>query len=449
MNTTVRMPGAGARGGDGVGEVAGAGAGEHLGVELAGGAQRAGDDPVLEGVGRVGRVVLDPQGVDAELAAEVVRLEQPGEAGLGVGALLDVVRHRQQRLVAPDVARAGLDLLAGDGREVVGDLERAEALRTGVVRAEVDLVAALAAGERRWRCRRRPRASAGRVGVPCRQRAVLTESSFSSSPRRTSPRAGISTVSTTAGAADGGGSRRLPGRQRAVPSVPLDELMATLRRRVSRCAHRVHMLAGSRDVVAAGRPPATRRRGLSASGVAGEAGGAGRGRRRARDRRRRRARAGRTARRRRSRPGGWACPRRAGRRRRRRPRGRRGRRRRRGSRRLQAPRRGCSTTRPLCIPGERTSITCRPGSTARSCSRGRSLEHREQPLEGAPRVVEPPGVHGDGEALLLDVRVAGVRRAAAAGQLAPMKRDRPCGGRGETIRRLVDDQRSLPYWPKR
>ena len=45
--------GAGAGRGDGVGEVAGRGAGEDLGVELAGRAQRAGDDAVLEGVGRV------------------------------------------------------------------------------------------------------------------------------------------------------------------------------------------------------------------------------------------------------------------------------------------------------------------------------------------------------------------------------------------------------------
>ena len=61
--------GAGAGGGDGVREVAGRRAGEDLGAELAGGAQRAGDDPVLEGVGGVGRVVLHPQVGDAELGA--------------------------------------------------------------------------------------------------------------------------------------------------------------------------------------------------------------------------------------------------------------------------------------------------------------------------------------------------------------------------------------------
>ena len=31
----------------------------------------------------------------------------------------------------------------------------------------------------------------------------------------------------------------------------------------------------------------------------------------------------------------------------------------------------------------------------------------------------------------------------------PRNVERPCGGRGETIRRLVEDQRSKPYWPNR
>ena len=65
--------GAGAGGGDRVGEVAGRAGRRRPCVELAGRAQRAGDDAVLEGVGRVGGVVLDPEVVDAELAAEVVR----------------------------------------------------------------------------------------------------------------------------------------------------------------------------------------------------------------------------------------------------------------------------------------------------------------------------------------------------------------------------------------
>ena len=66
--------GAGTGRGHGVGEVARARAGEHLGAELAGRAQRTGHDAVLEGVGRVGGVVLDPELLDAELARPGCRL---------------------------------------------------------------------------------------------------------------------------------------------------------------------------------------------------------------------------------------------------------------------------------------------------------------------------------------------------------------------------------------
>src|SRR5664279_5009386 len=118
--------GAGRR--DGVGQVARRRAGEDLHVELASGAERNGDHAVLEGVRRVARVVLHPEVLHAERAPEVVGLDEPGEAGLYVRAGGDVGRHRQQRLVAPDVRRPRLDLRAGDGREVVADLERAEAL---------------------------------------------------------------------------------------------------------------------------------------------------------------------------------------------------------------------------------------------------------------------------------------------------------------------------------
>jgi hypothetical protein len=54
-------PGARTSRSDGVGQVAGARAGEDLGVELASRTQGTGDDAVLEGVGRVGGVVLDPE----------------------------------------------------------------------------------------------------------------------------------------------------------------------------------------------------------------------------------------------------------------------------------------------------------------------------------------------------------------------------------------------------
>ena len=237
------MPGPGARGGDGVGEVAGARTGERRGAELAGGAQGAGDDAVLEGVGRVGGVVLDPECLDAERAAEVVGAEQPGEAGLGVGARLDVVGHGQQRLVAPDVGRPGLDLGAGDAPArlvVVPDLQRPEALRTGVRRPELDLVPALAADQGAGVAEGAVADSAGRVALLGDD--VRSWRPPSSSPRRLSPRAGFGTVPATAPDFGGGRrSRRLPGLHRAVPSVPLDEQSPPYRRPSQHAYTRVHI----------------------------------------------------------------------------------------------------------------------------------------------------------------------------------------------------------------
>src|SRR6185503_21154834 len=81
-------------------------------------------------------VVLDPELPDAELAGQVVGPDEPGEAGLHVGARGDVGGHRQQGLVAPDVLRSGLDLGPGHLGELVADLQGAEALLAGVRRTE-------------------------------------------------------------------------------------------------------------------------------------------------------------------------------------------------------------------------------------------------------------------------------------------------------------------------
>ena len=143
--------GAGRGGGDGVREVAGRRAGEHREAEFAGGGQRDGDDPVLEGVRRVARIVLHPQGFHPELAGQVVGADELGAAGVHVRGVGDAGRHRQQRRVAPDGLGAGLDPPAQGRpvqREVVGDLERTEALGTRVEGAEIDAVSALATGER-------------------------------------------------------------------------------------------------------------------------------------------------------------------------------------------------------------------------------------------------------------------------------------------------------------
>ena len=131
--------GAGGGRGDGVGQVAGGGAGEDLHAELAGGAEGTCDHPVLEGVGRVARVVLHPELAQAQLAGQVLGVDEPGVAGLGVREAGHVHRDGQQWLVAPDVLGTGLDLFPRDGRELVPDLQRTEALHTGVERAEFGL----------------------------------------------------------------------------------------------------------------------------------------------------------------------------------------------------------------------------------------------------------------------------------------------------------------------
>jgi DNA internalization-related competence protein ComEC/Rec2 len=135
----------------GVGEIAGRRAGEHPEAQLAGGRKGDRDHAVLERVRRVARVVLDPQRAHAQRRCQAVGLDQPGQAGLGVGVALDVRRYGEQLPVAPDRTGPGLDRLAGHVGEVVGDLERSEALGTGELGSERDLVAALATRQRAGR----------------------------------------------------------------------------------------------------------------------------------------------------------------------------------------------------------------------------------------------------------------------------------------------------------
>ena len=109
------------------------------------------DDAVLEGVGRVAAVVLDPQRAHAELAARL----SAGRAGCsrarGWGC--------RARATGPAAGPGSARCCAGRPRssrrvtcaEVVGDLERAEALAAGVERAE--LVAAPHSRQDRCRCR--------------------------------------------------------------------------------------------------------------------------------------------------------------------------------------------------------------------------------------------------------------------------------------------------------
>ena len=103
---------AGARrmGGHGVGQVAGRGAGGHLEAELAGLGEGHGHDPVLEGSGGVGRVVLDPELPEAELGGQAVGPHERGAAGAEVDG--GGVDNGQQRGVAPDRLGPGRDARA-------------------------------------------------------------------------------------------------------------------------------------------------------------------------------------------------------------------------------------------------------------------------------------------------------------------------------------------------
>ena len=133
-------------------------------------------------------------------------------------------------LVAPDVPRAGRDLLAGHRREVVGHLERAEALRTRVVRPQSDLVTALAARQRAGV----PEGTLAQGGPEPRRRSVGDTSAHDGFLLLIFPVAALAMGRNWHRSHDrthtAGGSWWLPGLRRAVPSVPLDELAPTVRR---------------------------------------------------------------------------------------------------------------------------------------------------------------------------------------------------------------------------
>ena len=140
--------GGGRVGGDRVGEVAGRGAGDGVEAELLRLGDGDGDDPVLEGVGRVGGVVLDPElGVEPEALGEPVGAQQRRQPGLE--RIARAAGEGQEVGVAPDPLRARLDppLRLGrvQRRVVVGHLEGAEAVVAEVVRAELEARPALLA----------------------------------------------------------------------------------------------------------------------------------------------------------------------------------------------------------------------------------------------------------------------------------------------------------------
>ena len=88
----------------------------HVVAELLGLRDRDVHDPVLEGVGRVGGVVLDVDLAHAEPLGEPLGADQRREAGVERG--LGPAREGQEVGVAPDRRRAGLDLAAQRRRVV-------------------------------------------------------------------------------------------------------------------------------------------------------------------------------------------------------------------------------------------------------------------------------------------------------------------------------------------
>ena len=117
-------------------EVAGARAGERIEPEGERLRRRDRDRAVLEREGRVARVVLDQERVDAEgLAQAAGRDDRRAADGKAADRRID----REQLAVAPDARRPGGEDRRRDRRpngvEVIRDLERAETGRTDVVEA--------------------------------------------------------------------------------------------------------------------------------------------------------------------------------------------------------------------------------------------------------------------------------------------------------------------------
>ena len=102
-------------GGDGIGQVAGRRAGDGREPQALGGLQGHADDPILEAVGRVGGLVLDPHVAKAQALGKPRCPDQGRQAGAETVCRVAGCA-RQQVAVAPQVERALGDAFAGDRR---------------------------------------------------------------------------------------------------------------------------------------------------------------------------------------------------------------------------------------------------------------------------------------------------------------------------------------------
>jgi hypothetical protein len=136
--------------GDGVGEVPGRGAGHGSEAEFLGLRDRDRDDAVLEGVCGVGGVVLDPELAQAEALGQAVGPDQGRQPRLERVARPAV--EGEEVGLPPDSPRARLDLparlLGIQVRQVIGDLQRPEALLADVSGIERVGLPALLASQR-------------------------------------------------------------------------------------------------------------------------------------------------------------------------------------------------------------------------------------------------------------------------------------------------------------
>ena len=282
-------------------------------------------------------------------------------------------------------------------REVVGDLERAEALLAGVERAELLGRAALATD----RATALPNAPSRRAAARSARRVpeVLKEGLLLIFPGRLSPRDGIGTVGTRVVDEHQELRDGLPGLQRAVPSAPLDERCSTLRRP----SQHVHIAPTLRD-----GPVASAERGsVAPGGVRGEpleerhdpvgtvdhdVGEVVQGvllvGRRA-DQQRGQAVLGARVTASNASTSPRSSPTKTRRRRR-------------------APPARSRTASPLCMPRRADLEHLPAGLEEQAVQLGGLAEPHLEPRERLLRVREPARVHGDRETLLLDVRVLGI-----------------------------------------